>query len=472
MLLARLEHAAHRLREAGAAADRAREEAEAARDKAETAGRAKSDFLSVMSHELRTPMTGVLGLVDLLAKEPLTDNQKINLDLARQSGQHLLNVINNVLDFSKIESGKLEIESTIFAVRSLFDEVCATTQPLCRVKGIEFEEDYSERILASAIGDPTKIRQVSLNLVGNAIKFTDEGKIRIIATHRSIGEDELLLRIEVQDSGIGIAEENQAEVFTAFTQEDKSTARRYGGSGLGLAISRRLVTAMGGTIGFTSSTGSGSSFWFEIPLLEHYGSDVAAPIPCRPSDLQPRRILVAEDIPLIRSIIRSMLASDHHTLIFAQDGAEVVELAKQGCFDLILMDVQMPVMDGVEATRAIRRLQGPERNVPIIALTANVYESERRRYLEAGMNSCIAKPIDWGSLNEAIARYTVGRRDLVSGNAEALTPPPQQFHLIDDRKLQSLQKRLGSELESLGSGTSKCPRHLCLSRPNRCEREG
>ncbi len=231
VLLARLENAAHRLREAGAAADRAREEAEAARDKAETAGRAKSDFLSVMSHELRTPMTGVLGLVDLLAKESLTDNQKINLDLVRQSGHHLLSVINNILDFSKIESGKFEIESTIFSVRSLFDEVCATTQPLCHAKDIAFKEDYSERIPACVIGDPTKIRQVLLNFVGNAIKFTHHGTIRIIATHRSIDENKLLLRIEVQDSGIGIAEENQAEVFTAFTQEDKSTARRYGGSG-------------------------------------------------------------------------------------------------------------------------------------------------------------------------------------------------------------------------------------------------
>lgn len=449
VLLGRLENSAEQLREAGKAADQARREAEAARDKAEQAGRAKSDFLSVMSHELRTPMTGVLGLVDLLSHEDLTTRQKHYLDNMRRSGRHLLEVINDILDFSKLETGKLEIESTEFSIKSIFDSVCATAIPLCDAKKLEFNASYSETIPNALMGDPTRIQQVLLNLAGNAIKFTHQGLVKIFVSHRQVSETVIRLRFEVQDTGIGIAQEKQAEVFGAFTQEDRSTARRYGGSGLGLAISKRLVEAMGGEIGFISTPGLGSVFHFEVPVLGCESEDIASFDREVIEDPQACRILIAEDIALNRSILRSMLSMNRHILVFAQNGAEAVEWAKRSHFDIILMDVQMPVMDGVEATRQIRRLEGPARDTPIVALTANVLERERERYLQAGMNVCIPKPIDWKDLNDAIAQYVSGRSILVSDIVAPAKSVAVQSALVDGPKLQALRVKLDRETEPL-----------------------
>lgn len=470
ILLARLESSAERLRDAGAAADRARQEAEAARDRAETAGRAKGEFLSVMSHELRTPMTGVLGLVDLLSKESMTTNQKTHLNYIRQSGQHLLNVINDILDFTKIDTGKLEIESTTCSITSVFENVCATSRPLCKEKNIAFIAVIDEQIPEFVIGDPTRIQQVLLNLVSNAIKFTSSGSVKVTASHRTIDEDVLEMKFEVQDTGIGIAQGKQSEVFLAFTQEDKSTARRYGGSGLGLAICKRLVVAMGGEINFISSPSIGTTFWFSVPVLKIKDSVPAVTNEDRVYNLRPCRILIAEDIALNRSIIRSMLASDRHTIVFAQNGAEAVEWASHRSFDLILMDVQMPVMDGVEATQRIRKLDAPAKHTPIVALTANVFESERRLYLDAGMDVCVAKPIDWNALNATIAKYTSPRHSLsVTGTTPsdgfiALpfdAPPEPQSFLIDIVKLRSLKEKLGKDLKNLLVQAIENAEHAC-----------
>lgn len=461
VLLGQLESSAEQLREAGKAADHARQEAEAARDKAEQAGRAKSDFLSVMSHELRTPMTGVLGLVDLLSKEEITNHQRHYLDSMRTSGRHLLEIINDILDFSKLETGKLEVECTGFSIKSVFESICATTRPLCRTKNIEFNDDYSGSIPEFVLGDPTRIRQILLNLIGNAIKFTDRGLVKVAVSHYQVNETAIWLRFEVQDTGIGIAYEKQAEIFGAFTQADRSTARRYGGSGLGLAISKRLAEAMGGEIGFTSTPGFGSIFYFEVPVLRSNREDIVPVDRDAAKELPPCRILVAEDIALNRSIIRSMLSMNRHTLVFAQNGAEAVEWAKCGHFDVILMDVQMPVMDGVEATRQIRRLGSPARNTPIIALTANVLEKERQRYLEAGMNVCIPKPIDWNDLNDAIAQCITEGQTFVSDHADPVEPISAQSAIVDTSKLKALRAKLDREVPSLLRQAIEYAEHTC-----------
>ncbi|WP_158168512.1 hybrid sensor histidine kinase/response regulator [Methylobacterium mesophilicum] len=449
VLLARLENSAERLREVGITADRARRDAEAARDRAETAGRAKGEFLSVMSHELRTPMTGVLGLVDLLSKEPLTDGQKVYLHHIKQSGQHLLNVISDILDFSKIDSGKLEIESTSFSIKSVFEAVCATAQPLCHAKHIDFDYNFPDTAPEYVMGDPTRTQQILLNLVGNAIKFTHHGGVRLIAQHRRIDADTLRFRFDVHDTGIGIDKEKKSEIFNAFTQEDKSTARRYGGSGLGLAICKRLVVAMDGEIDFISVPRKGSTFWFEIPFQQISNSLIQYSQESNNLSLRPLRILIAEDVDLNRSIIASMLSSDKHTLAFARNGAEAVDLAAQQTFDLILMDIQMPIMDGVEATRQIRSRAGPVQNIPIIALTANVFESERRRYLAAGINACVAKPIDWSVLDETISRLTAGSQALPVIDALSTTFSVDRSNMLELEKLDRLKDKLGPDLANL-----------------------
>jgi signal transduction histidine kinase/CheY-like chemotaxis protein/HPt (histidine-containing phosphotransfer) domain-containing protein len=460
-LLVQAEKSAEELRVTGAAADQARREAEAARDRAEAAGRVKSDFLSAMSHELRTPMTGVLGLVDLLSKEKLTSKQLYYIDNIRSSGRHLLDVINDILDFSKIDSGKLEVESIAFATRPLFDSVCATVQPLCREKHIEFRSEIPSDLPDFVRGDPTRIRQVLLNLVGNAIKFTERGLVKVAISHRQVSGSEIRLRFEVRDTGIGIAQEKQPEIFNAFTQEDRSTARRFGGSGLGLAICKRLVLAMGGQISFTSTPDLGSIFWFEIPTSVCAADDVLPTSREFLPNKQNLRILVAEDISLNRSIINAMLSVDHHNLTFAQNGAEVLELVKKNIFDLILMDVQMPVMDGVEATQRIRTLNSPARDTPIIAVTANVVGRERDRYLAAGMDACIPKPIDWDELNDAIARYASGGVPVAINARDSERARPEPPLLIDSLKLESLRRKLDSDFEKLIHEAFEQAEHAC-----------
>lgn len=449
VLLGRLEHSAEQLREAGKVAEHARREAEAARDRAEKAGTAKSDFLSVMSHELRTPMTGVLGLIDLLSREDLTNRQMRYLENMRRSGRHLLEIINDILDFSKLETGKLEIECTTFSVQSVFENVWAIAQPLCDAKLLEFNANYSKEIPDLLSGDPTRLQQILLNLVGNAIKFTDRGLIKVTASRRPLSETALRLRFEVQDTGVGIAYEKQSEIFGAFTQEDRSIARRYGGSGLGLAICKRLVEAMGGEIGFTSAPGLGSIFYFEVPVSASIGDDVTSFEVEDNKDPNPCRILIAEDIALNRSILRSMLSVNGHILVFAQNGAEAVEWARRTHFDIILMDVQMPVMDGLEATRQIRALSGPSQYTPIVALTANVLEGERQRYLEAGMDVCVPKPIDWNILNRTIAQYVTGQTPVTRDTRHPKGIQDVQSSLVDSAKLQALREKLDNEIESL-----------------------
>ncbi|MBA3773143.1 MAG: response regulator [Ramlibacter sp.] len=368
-------------------------------------GEARTEFLAAMSHEIRTPMTAVLGMVDLMRSEDLSPTHKSYVESMRTSGRHLMNVINDILDFSRIETGKLELEQIDFSLPDLLERLRSVTHPLAAERRLDLHIELSPHSPLTLRGDPTRVKQVLLNLVSNAIKFTETGGVTLTASQLQTAGDEVRFRFEVRDTGPGIPPERLQGLFAPFTQADSSTARRYGGTGLGLAISKRLVEAMGGKIGATSSPGLGSIFYFEVPLQLGDPLNLVRRSFVGRMPVQPRKILVAEDVEINRVILKSALAKRGHELVFAEDGAQALELVQRQAFDLVLMDVQMPVMDGVEATRRIRNLPGAQRSIPILGLTANVMARERERYIGAGMNECLMKPIEWDQLEAAIARH-------------------------------------------------------------------
>ena len=318
---------------------------------------ARSEFLSAMSHEIRTPMTGVLGMVDLLEAEQPSERQRLYLKSIRSSGRHLLSVINDVLDFSRIETGRIELEQIDFSLPLLLEEVQGVLQPLATERGIKLAVGLGERSPPVVRGDSTRLTQILINLAGNAVKFTPKGSVLVLAAHRPEAPG-YMFRFEVRDTGIGISEEALPHIFTAFTQADRSTSRHYGGSGLGLAISKRLVDAMGGRIGVESRIGEGSLFWFEIPFAPGDAINLPVAASRHAVPVVPRRILLAEDVELNRDLIRTVLERDGHDVVITANGRQAVEMASRERFDLILMDVHMPLMDGLDATRAIRASGG------------------------------------------------------------------------------------------------------------------
>ena len=377
---------------------------------AEAASRAKSDFLAVMSHEIRTPMTGVLGMADLLSNADLPAKERAYVAGIRTSGRHLLALINDILDFSRMEAGKLELESIEFGLPEMLEQVRSVLAPEAALRGLDLCFDLDTHSPPVLCGDPTRLKQVLVNLVWNGIKFTPKGSVSVTVS-RCAPEDHAgknqreRFRFEVRDTGIGIAADRQAILFQAFSQADSSTTRQYGGSGLGLAICKNLVQAMGGEIGVESVPGIGSRFWFEVPL----GVSERTSIPAKAGDVlvetESRRVLLVEDVEVNQVLITDMLRAHGHDVTLAKNGMEAVDLAAKEAFDLVLMDVQMPVMDGVEATRHIRQLPPPAGEVPVLALSANVMATEQARYMAAGMNGALAKPVDWVQLFEALARY-------------------------------------------------------------------
>jgi len=368
---------------------------------------ARSEFLAAMSHEIRTPMSGVLGMVDLLAAEPLAPQQRKYVEAMRSSGRHLVNVINDILDFSRIESGKLELEAIDFSVRELVERLRSLAHPLAVERGLALHFELDDSGLPVLRGDPLRLQQVLLNLVSNGIKFTERGGVTVKLSQRPAAQgSEVRLLAAVHDTGVGIEPEQLKRLFAPFAQVDRSISRQYGGSGLGLAISKRLVEAMGGKLSASSTPGKGSVFRFDVPLRRGDARQLAAEEQAQRLEVPPQRILVAEDVEINRAILRATLTRQGHRISFAVDGAQAIELLHREPFDLVLMDVQMPVMDGVEATRWIRRLPPPLGQIPIVGLTANVMARERERYLSAGMDDCLAKPIDWDILNAAIARFS------------------------------------------------------------------
>ena len=388
-----------RLRELNAALDEARAHAE-------SATRLKGHFLATMSHELRTPMNGVLGMLEVVLRSDLTAEQRDHVATAHEQAAKLLALLNDVLDFSKIEAGQLELENISFSVRQVVDEVASMLANQAQQKGISIDAVVDRDVPEWLVGDPTRFRQILTNLVSNAVKFTQLGGVAIaISSERLADVDHV--RVTVRDTGIGLSEMARARLFTRFAQADASTTRQFGGTGLGLAICRELVTRMGGEIGVESELGRGSCFWLVVPAPSS-----AAPEWIEPAvaDLivttRPLHILIAEDNLVNKKVVRLLLAPHNYALTFVGDGRQALNAVTSGRFDLVLMDVSMPVMDGPTAARAIRKLEGPSARVPIIALTANAMAGDREAYLAAGMNDYVSKPLQIAALLSAITRQS------------------------------------------------------------------
>ncbi len=382
---------------------KAAEQLEEARREAERANSVKSEFLASMSHEIRTPMNGVIGFSTLLFETRLSAEQQRLVTLLKESGEALLAVINDILDYSKIEAGRLELESIPVNLRELVEGACAMVKPQAQAKELDLRVRIESCVPQWVTADPTRVRQVLLNFLSNAIKFTFEGSILVsIARDESIPER---LVFKVQDSGIGMMLEQQQTLFQPFSQVDSSTTRKFGGTGLGLAISKRLVEAMPqGQIGVMSTPDAGSTFWFAAALPETTMTAVGADAP-EPAAFRPARILVVEDTAINRVIVDTMLSQAGHAVTLANDGVEALDAVHKEDFDLILMDMQMPVMDGLEATRRIRIGEERVRDIPIVALTAAVLPNEIERCMQAGMSDFLPKPIVLDTLLRTIAKW-------------------------------------------------------------------
>jgi signal transduction histidine kinase/CheY-like chemotaxis protein len=388
-----------------------------ARAAADAANAAKGDFLANMSHEIRTPLGGVLGTIELALDGQLVPAQRELLDTALSSARTLLALLNDILDLSRIEARRLELAPIDFQPRALLDEIAALMAPVARAKGLAFTREVDVAVPAWIRADPLRVRQVLLNLIGNAIKFTERGGVTVrLELAQADGHQ---LHLSVRDTGIGVPADKHAAIFEPFRQADGSIVRKFGGTGLGLTITRQLVEMMGGRVWFESDAGAGSTFRCTLAFADadpaaaaRHAAAVAEPAPVRSL-----RVLVAEDNPVNQRLSRAFLEKDHHRVTIVDSGQAAVEAMRDGAFDLVLMDIQMPLMDGFQATAAIRSLDGEGRAVPIIALTAHAQVGYEAVCLAAGMDGYVSKPLDRTVLRRLLSRVAARRESFAAAPA-------------------------------------------------------